>query len=374
MRPVSETFLRTLRGTHTMNARARVVTGFPTGVNPTGTEIPIFGGDVQLDATADVRASVDLDTSAELWPADATSLLAPYGNELFIERGLVLPNGDFEWVSQGYFRVESPEQQQVPTGQIRVAGRDRMAGIIDAKLLAPTQFPIGTSVEDIFTGLVTEVYPTAVILFDFDAANVTFPQSHIADQDRYAFLRDIARSLGKEMYFDHEGKLRVYSAPDPGDPVFLVNHGRDGVLVEMARKLDRDGVFNAVVATGESPSDTVDPARAVALDANPDSPTYFFGPFGPVPRFYSSPFITNQQGAREAAAAMLTKSLGLPYTVSFKAVPNPALEPLDPVEITYADDARVERHVLEKVTIPLTAEATMSATTREQTSILVEIQ
>ncbi|MFF5992577.1 DUF5047 domain-containing protein [Prauserella flavalba] len=372
MRPVSERFLRSVRGSHQMCARARIVDPGQTGVDPDGVEIPILGGDVQLDASAEIRATLSLNTEPVWWPT-GTDGLAPYGNELFVERGIVYGDGAREWVSQGYFRIETDQQRQAPRGEISISASDRMAGIIDARLLSPIQFGQGTSVRDVFEYLVQEVYPNAQLVFDFDADDTTFAGSHIAEENRYAFLLDVAKSLGKVMFWDHEGKLRVETAPDPTSPVFEVNHGEGGVLVELARTLTRNGVYNAVVATGETPGET-DPVRAVAWDDNPASPTYWFGPFGRVPRFYSSPFITTQQQARDAAAAMLGRAIGLPYSVDLTAVPNPALEPLDPVRVTYSDRARAEVHVLETLTVPLLAESAMSAATREQTSITIGVQ
>jgi hypothetical protein len=371
MRPVSPEFNRIVRGSHRMCARARIVAPGQTGVDPDGTEIPIVAGDVTHDANAEVRATLDLTTVWD-WPRSATDLLAPYGNEVFVERGIVRENGTKEWVSQGYFRIYAPEQRTVPRGAIRLDARDRMSGIVDARLLTPIQFEQGASVFDTFYYLVQEVYPTAEIVFDFDAAGTTFAGSHIAEEERYGFLLDVAASLGKVMFWDHVGRLRVQSPPDPGAPVFDVNHGKGGVLVEMSRTLSREGVYNAVVATGETPGEG-DPVRAVAYDNNPDSPTYYFGGFGKVPRYYSSPFVKTQAQARSAAAAMLTRALGLPYNVEFAAVPNPALEPLDPVRVTYSQ-APAEVHVLEAITLPLVADGAMDARTREQTSIQIGLE
>lgn len=374
MRPASDTFLKALRGSHQMCARARIVTGFPTGVDPDGTEIPILAGDVQLDANADIRATLDLTTDGNnAWPIDTAGLFTPYGNELFIERGIVLGDGTREWVSQGYFRINTVEQDDVPNGPIRITGQDRMAGIRDGRLLSQVQFGAGTSVADIFDFLVTEIYPAATMVFDFDADNTTLASSHIADEDRYGFLLDLARSLGKVMYWDHTGQLRVQSAPSPTAPVFDVNHGKSGVLVRMSRALDREGVYNAVVASGEHPEASLAPARAVARDMNPESPTFWNGAFGKVPRFFTSPFITTFEQAGDAGEAMLRKSIGLPYNATFQAVVNPALEPLDPVRVTYSDRARDEIHVLEKLTIPLVPGAALSATTREQSTVMVQV-
>lgn len=440
-----------LRGSHRMCARATIVTGFPTGVSPAGTEIPIVDGDVQLDSTADIRSTVDLTTDGVWWPYQPTDPLNPYGAELFIERGIEFGSGDREWVSQGYFRIDDVKQDDAPRGGVvKVAGADRMAGLIDARMVQPVQFLPGASVESVFDTLVLEVYPTATMEFDFNAATTTFSGSHVAEEDRYKFLKDVVRSLGKVMYWDYRGILVVQDAPTPsgritgrataagsaltteyfiatdadatdvavgntirlrhsngllkestaftvvskdsaagftnihyvppsrvgtvtGDKleayippaVYDVTHGKDGVLVSMSRSRNREGVFNAVVATGESPGEQAT-VRAVAKDLNTSSPTYWNGVFGKVPKFYSSTMITTAGQASAAAAAILARNLGLPYNVDFTAVPNPALEPLDLVRVSYRDTARVEVHVLEQLSIPLTAQGAMRATTRER--------
>lgn len=371
MRPVSAAFQQIVRGSHRMSARARVCAPGQTGVNPTGTEVPILSGDVQLDANADVRSTVDLTTDGSaMWPTSPSGLLTPYGNELFVERGVVYGDGAVEWVSLGYHRLYAVEQDDVPNGPIRLAGRDRMSAIIDGELLAVRQFTAGTTISAVFNSLVLEVYPEAVIEYDFNAAATTLTGSHVAEEDRYGFLLDLVQSLGKIMYFDHQGKLQIRSAPNPTVPVLDVNHGANGVLVAMSRALDREGVYNAVVAIGETPGATAVP-RAVAYDLNPSSPTWWNGPFGRVPRFYSSPFIASDAQAFGAAEAMLRRAIGLPYNVDFTAVPNPALEPLDPVRVTYANDAPAEIHVIETMTVPLVSDAPLTAGTREQTTVTI---
>jgi hypothetical protein len=371
MRPVSPELLRIVRGSHRMCARARIVAPGQTGVDPDGVEIPIESGTVVQDSSADIRSTADLTTVWE-WPSGTNGLLAPYGNEVFLERGIVFGNGTKEWVSQGYFRIEDTEQRTAPRGEIRLSARDRMSGIIDARLETPIQFATGTTIQDAFEFLVGAVYPGVPVEFDFDAAAVAFASPHIAEEDRYEFLLDVARAQGKVLYFDYEGKLQVRSAPDPRTPVFDVDHGAGGVLVDMSRKLSRDGVYNAVVAAGETPGD-IPPVQAIARDENPNSPTYYYGPFGKVPRFYSSPFITTSAQCRSAASAMLARAIGLPYNVDFTAVPNPALEPLDPVRVSYDDHSPREVHVIERLRTPLTASGVMTATTREQTTIQIGV-
>lgn len=372
MRPASPELSRIVRGSHRMCARARIVAPGQTGTNPDGDEIPILAGAVTLDASADTRGRLDLVTDGTGWSTRPDGPITPYGTEVFVERGIVHGNGDREWISQGYFRLYDVGQAAAPNGQLRIDARDRMSGLIDARLLAPVQLHKGQSLQSVFEVLVHEVYPGAVIEFDFDAVNTTLAAQYVGEQDRYGLLLDVARAHGKIMYWDYAGTLQVRDAPDPASPVWDVDHGADGVLIEMARTLTRDGVYNAVVATGEIPVDDTPPVRAVAYDLNPDSPTYWHGGFGKVPRFYSSPFVTTRDQAVSAAAAMLRRSIGLPHTADLTHVPNPALEPLDPVRVRYSDrGSSGEVHVLEQITLPLVADQAMTATTREQTTVMI---
>lgn len=371
MRPVSAAFLRTVSGSHKMVARATVCSTFQTGTQPTGVRIPILGGDVQLDGTANIRSTLDLTTSGvNAFPQRASDNLAPYGNEIYVERGIQYSDELVEYVGLGYFRIQSPEQGSAPDGPIRLAAKDRMAGIIDARLLAPVQFLPGATLSSVFNTLIQQVYPTAVIVFDDSSGSNVLTRSTIAAEDRFGFLDDIVKSLGKIWYWDYQGRLSIKTAPPINQPVLDIMAGPRGVMLDAGRALTRDGVYNAVVATGMG-ADGLPPVRGVAVDNNPASPTYFSGRFGPVPRFYSSQFLATDAQAFAAASAMLQRGLGLPYTVDFSTVPNPALEPWDPVRTRTQVDQNIETHVIESMTIPLTHEGKLKVKTRQQTVVLI---
>jgi hypothetical protein len=371
LRPVSAAFLATIRGSHTATVRARVVETFQTGTNPTGTEVSVVGGSARIDGTADIRSTADLTVDGTgMWPARVDDLLAPYGNEIYIERGVAYGNGTTEWCSLGYFRIQAPEQNRPEQGPIRIEARDRMAGIIDGRLLEPRQFEAAATYGDVVTALITEVYPAATIQWDDGSDLDPLGRQVICEEDRHGFLKELVTGLGKIWHWDHRGILVIQDPPDPTAPVWDVTAGAGGVLVEASRALTRERVYNAVVALGEA-TDTETPSRGVAFDDNPESPTYFAGRFGPVPRFYASPFLTTDTQATTAAAAILRQQLGLPYNVDLAAIPNPALEPADPVRVRFSASGSVETHIIQSVTIPLAVEAAMSATTREQTVVLI---
>jgi uncharacterized protein DUF5047 len=368
VRPVSDAFLSTIRGSHKMFSRVKVLTAYQEGTAPTGVEIRVIDGDVRADAKADVRQTVDLTTlGVRSWPTSTDSLLTPYGNELFVERGVDYGNGTIEVVPLGYFRIDSVDQDEGPDGEIQLSGSDRMIGIIDGRIPIPIPFVSGTTIAEVFDQLVHEIYPNATILFDFDADAAQFDTTHVAEQDRYRFLADIAKSYGKIMFWDYRGQLRIEDPPSPTTSVYEVNSGANGVLVKLARELSRDGVYNAVVATGETTDEAVPPVVAVVYDTNPDSPTYWFGRFGKVPRFYFSSFLTSASGALSAARSILLQAIGLPYNINFQTVPNPALEVFDAITVTARDGSVV--HVLDTLSTPLTADTAQTGTTRTRVTL-----
>jgi hypothetical protein len=372
MRPVSERFLETLRGSHLAVFRARVTEQFLIGTNPVGTEIPVLGGDVKLSASATVRSTLSLRTAWE-WPRREGDLITPYGNEVYVERGIAYGNGQREWVGLGYFRIDTPEQDEAPDGEITISGQDRMAGLVDARFEVPQQFPATWTRGDVVGTLIWGVYNWAgIIEWDDPVARDTpIGRSIIAEQDRAGTLMELLTSIGKIGFWDHRGIFVIKTPPaTTGAPVWTVDAGEDGVLVRMSRALTREGVHNAWVVTGEA-GDTTAPARGVAYNLDPTSPTYYRGRFGPVPGFYSSPFVTTNAQATAAATTLLRKELGLPYQVKLASVPNPALEPYDVIEARYPKRSRsrslvAETHVVDNVTIPLVPDSPVELDTRQQ--------
>lgn len=371
MRAVSASFLSSIRGSHDAVFRARVCTTFQVGTDPAGVEISVLGGNVKSSASADIRSTLELTTS-EAWPRLPSDLITPYGNEIYVERGIAYGNGRTEWVGLGYFRIETPEQDEVPDGVITLSGSDRMAGIRDARFLAPRQFPALMARGDMVNLLIREVYPDALVVWDDEVlAAGSIGRTIITEDDRLGCLQDLLTSVASVGYFDHRGVFVVKPAPTvTGAPVFDVDAGTGGVLVSMSRSLTREGIYNVVVATGEA-GDTAAPARGVVANLDPRSATYYYGRFGPVPMFYSSPFLTTNAQAVQAAKALLRRQLGLPYQVDLTAIPNPALEPGDVVRVRYPRRSRsrsllTEPHLLDEVTIPLDAASPVALKTRLQ--------
>lgn len=374
----SGALLRTLSGSHTALVEARLVTVFQTGDDPDGVPLTVLDGDVYLDATAEVQRTLSLTVAGvdgsgrPVFPRRATDPMAPYGSEVFVRRGVDLGGAGTLWTPLGYFRIDSVEQDDAPDGPIRITGSDRTAGIIDGRPVAPIEFAPTRTAASVFAELVREIYPDAVILFD-GSGSTAIGRTVVVEESRHKPLTEIATALGKVMHWDGSGVLRVRTVPDEQIPVWEVNAGRGGVLVSAGRRLSRERVYNGVVAVGEGGESDAPPARAVAVDSGPTSPTRWGGPFGRVPRFYASPFLATDDQAEVAAREMLRRSLGAPYSVDFGAVVNPTLQPWDPIRVAYSDGTR-EVHVVERLTIPLLAERPMAASTKERTLVVIGSQ
>lgn len=355
-----------------MLVRATVCETFQTGVSPSGTRVQVIDGSVTLDGRAPVRSTADITLNGiRQWPLFQDSLLAPYGNEIYIERGIQYSDDLVEYVGLGYFRIEGPDQSIPVWNPIRVTLVDRMQAIIEGRLLQPVQFETGTTFGVVVETLIWEIYPDATIEWDDGSDLATLTRSIMVEEDRYGFLNDAITSRGKIWYWDHRGILVIKSPPSATDVVYTLTHAANGTLVAMDRTLTRVGAYNAVVATGEG-ADNLEPVSAVAVDNNPNSPTYFYGRFGKVPQFYTSPFLESIGQCETAARNLLNKDLGLPYSINFGTIANPALEPYDVVKIKYSHYEAPQTHILDTLTIPLTESGALEATSRLQHIVLAE--
>jgi hypothetical protein len=363
-------FASLVSGSHTAKFRVVAVDGYQDGETPTGTELKVVGGNIELDATADIRGTGSL-MLAEPWPTVQNRSLAPYGAEVFVARGVDTGGDGVLWAPLGYYRVNEIDQDDAAYDPVGVTLEDRMSTIIDSRFLAPRQWLQGTEVGDIIDEVVTEIYPNATIIYDDDSNLSQLGRSLIAEESRLEVLKTLAEGLGKIFYWDALGRLVFETVPDEDVPIWVVNAGTNGVMVNANRSLSRQGVYNAVVVLGEG-TDEVPPVRAVAVDAQESSPTFFGGSFGRVPRFYASPFITTQNQAENAAVNLLRQSLGAPYDVGASAVPNPALKPYDVIRVVYNDGNR-ELHVVQKTNIPMTVDASQGIATRQSAIVHVGV-
>jgi hypothetical protein len=362
MRPVSDAFKAAVMQSHRIASLVEVLQDGAV-ISQLAT---VTGGSVTLDAKAQSRGRVDItlvdDGTLGLVPDAPGDLLAPYGREVRVWRGIRYPDNTSELVSLGVFRIDDTTINDTPGGlEIQVAGADRSARVSDARFEAPYQIAAGTNLATAILGLVSPVLPGLVT--DFIPTSVTTPAVFAEEQgDRWVLAQKLASDAGLRLYFDGDGTL-VLDVDSSGVPVVTIAEGASGVLLSAARRWTSQGAFNRVVATGENTGIGI-PVRGVATDLNTLSPTYYFGPFGPRPRFYSSQFIVTAQQALDAATSILSKELGTTQTVNFGSLVLPHLEPGDVARVTRARAGIDEDNIIDSLTIPLTHDGAMTGATR----------
>jgi hypothetical protein len=363
MRDASAEFLAAVSGSHRVATVARV-----HRADGTWDDIPVTEGSVTLDATAAVRGRCDIRVEGTDWvPTDSSDRLAPFGNEIELRRGLYLPDGSTETVGLGWFGIEDADITDDGAGAgTRVAALDRADRISKAKFEDVFQLASGTPFTTGIREIVEAVWVECPFMDGFDSVSSISIGRNITAQpgdDPWEFCQGLAVALGMSLFFDGDGVLTLRRYAEQG-VVANLTEGSDGVLLTAARQWSRTNAFNRVIATGESTETAV--YRGVATDDNPLSPTYYYGPFGKCPRFYSSPDIYSDAQAQDAADAILAQEIGAASTVSFGLVPNPALEPEDTVRVTRGSVGVDENHVIDSVTVGLAATEQMSGVTRER--------
>ena len=331
----------------------------------------------------------------------AADALNPYGNELRLWRGVIVQReipdtyasvaGRFATYAAlsaahtTYGEVAQSEtlttvDEQVPLGvfvitefdatddggaiKLTVRGEDRARRISRNRWTDPYQVTAGTPAVDAITGLLQDRWDDVEIVTSTTSTATVgaavFGQE--ADNDPWADARSIAKAAGLDLFFDAEGRAVIADVPSVEDTSADVTfaEGTDGVLLSLKRSANAATTYNGVIATGEGTS-TEEPVRGEAWDEEPTSPTYRYGEYGQVPRFYSSPLITTAEQAASAAAAILRQQTGLTEGIEWTFITDPSVQAGD-VALVTGQAIRVNRFmILDMVRIPLAVDGSMGA-------------
>lgn len=354
MYPVSESFLSTLRGSHTVVAKVDVYLGGSLVYS----SLPFVGGDVEVADGDGVRRKLTLTIpDVGLW-----GVLTPAGTELRAYRGVRYPGvATPELVPLGVFVVDSQSLALGPGGTIAVTAPDRWARVQRARLKVPIASVSGARVTAEISRLIVGAVPG--INVTTTASSTATVGALVWDRDRDKAVAEMARSIGAEAYFDWTGGLIIRDAPKlSASPVsWRVDVSPSGVMLGGDRNRSKEKTYNMVVVT----SSTVDGATPfppqIVADTDPTSPTYV-GAMGEVPYFYSSPLINSTAQALAAGRTLLNRVKGLAAQLDVTAAVNPALERGDVFYAVLADGT-VERHMVASFGVPLTLAGTQQITT-----------
>jgi hypothetical protein len=344
--PVSARFLQRLTEDHTPVTEVLL---FLTD----GRVIPLehTGGSVTVDRGQAIRRTCTVTLAdVSLIPRTPSDELATYGARLRISRGVDYGDGTQELVPLGVFRLDSADGD-ISEGPVNLQGKDLSAIIADDKFTAPYR-ATGTIVGAI-TALITRSIPDAEIVSQVTDAPIG-SRTFDLEADPWAGVQEIAAAGGAECFPDADGVFQIATLPDLATtpPVWVIEATEGGAYIKANRGMSSDGVKNGWQARGENTADNVAPVSYLATDDDPNSPTYWGGPFGRRPGFSSSSTLITTGQCQLAATLALAQAKAPNASGDISSLPNPALEPGDVLRVMHEDGSR-ELHQAAGFTVPL---------------------
>jgi hypothetical protein len=329
--------------------------------------MPVLAGRVEADESRLVRRTLEASIAnpdGALTPKKAGDLLHPLsGNRLRVFRGVL--GQPLEPL--GVFMVSRPKVRDSGFGPtLSLSGLDLARAVSRARWTDPYVVTAGQNVAAAGQALLASRVPglrfnlsptsrlTSLAVFGLER-----------DNDPFKDATSLFEAIGHELFFDAAGVVVSRPVPDPEvDPVVAsFVEGENSTLLSVEHDLDDEKAYNGVIVVGEG-SSVGAPVRADVWDDNPDSPTYYLGPYGMVPFFLTSAFITTQAQAIEAGQALLRRLLRAAQAVVVEALPDPRRAPGDVARVTRQAAGVDAPYAAATVTMPLGVAEPMSLTMR----------
>lgn len=210
------------------------------------------------------------------------------------------------------------------------------------------------------------------LAYNFQSTPMKTPKIVLGTQlgnDPWQDAQDMATAIGFQLFFDAAGVCTLREVPNPatGQSVWTFSDSANPTIAQLDRTLTDQTTYNYVIVYGESVDNAV-PVQAVAFDNDPNSPTYYLGPYGIVSTTFQSPQITTTAQAQQAANALLLAVKGASENVALTVVPNPALEPGDVVTVNVSDAQVSGTFLINDLQTPLSAAQGQTLTVYRQSS------
>ena len=321
MYPVTGDFLAAVRASHDIESKLTMTT-----LAGDVAELRIEGGTVTVNGGTGMRWQADLVVSASPG-TDLYSSLAAEGTLFALEHGIRFGNRS-ELVPFGTY-VATKVPGALYTDRYRLSLADRWVDLEEARFLSPLQPAPGSRVAEITTR-VTEALPGVTTSATTTGCG-NLDGSRVWQDARTDLIRDLAADGVLEASFDGSGVFVVRDEPaissgSAGSSTFALTAGEVGTILSAERERPLTKRYNTVVVRPSGPDQTWTQQVAQVADVNhPRHPSKI----GVRPLFWSSPTITNQFDALNAAEARLQRLLKAASVMTVNAVSNPALEPGD---------------------------------------------
>lgn len=322
----------------------------------------LVGGNVTIDRTRDERRMCEIsfqnkDNALKLNPLDGfwydKIVKVFWGIKYFDKAGI-----SKSWETQvGEFMIDRISNERFPH-QVDITGRDYAKKCLNSKLKFSIQFPRQTPIEDIIRALAAN---SGVKKFALPVTGQSYALDIVFERgiERWNVMKQIADSIGYEVYFRGDGYLTMRPYPDPlMSPLAWTFRGgkADGSLINYTRSSNDSRVFNHIVVIGAST--TVDGFTttifAEALNEEPSSPTRISRLSDRVD-FIQNDYFTEQTQAQDFANARLRIGALEEYEVNFSSLIIPWLDAGDIVGVDDSEGSEYvpNRFLLSDFSLPL---------------------
>lgn len=339
--------------------------------------LPITGGQVPFTRSSIASRSLSCQITPKL-PLSAYAsesaltggTLGVYGHEIRVWWTLHYVGGGQESVPLGRFRVDSMSGSLVEDETVSLWGASREVYVADASFVAPRTIS-GPSAQSLIGALIREALGSAEVIVTA-TRDAAVPATPVAGS-RWDAIKMLADSIAATVRCDAYGRFIVADAPTVDSrPVATLQTGPGGVLVKAGLTVDRSRVRNAWIVQGTTPTTGDVPIQAVVYDNDPTSLTRYGDPdaggFGMVPESVQVSNLTTLDQCRAVAAARLAQTCGAARSLDLSAVPNPALDVGDVIDVMM-DPAQpytsTRRHIIDSGAIDLTPGNAFTLATRD---------
>jgi hypothetical protein len=324
------------------------------GGNVVAAKVPLISGDYSSDRGSKVRLNSSIsiyDPGVDLGVEVYRFRVHQGYQSLGVAESILLGEFRIDKISQGSDRV------------LDIDGSGLESYIIDARFIQPRTPPYGVSTTGQIRDLILEVLPSAKVSIECSRdkpVQATSPW----DEDRWDAIDALAASIDAEVFADYRGHFVIRDIPSLTQtaPVYSFTTGEAGTLISRDRGQTRDKIYNAVSVSGQSSDANIPPVWGWAYDSDPSSPTYYYGDFGQVPRFYTSQFFSSNLQCENYAKTLLAESLSANRSLSFTALPVIFLETGDVVDVAL-ESGEVQRRIMQKMGFDLGPDGVISIDT-----------
>jgi hypothetical protein len=321
----------------------------------------VLEGSITDDPGNAIRRSGDLtlavDSDGTLIPRARTDILQPLSNEIRVRYGIEV-FGQVQWADLGVFGIEKPVSSDGSDLTLKVNLVDRAASIQAHRWINPFSIFGGTLVSTAIHSILVRQRPG--LTYNLATTAYTVPLTVLGterDNDPWKDAQDIAASAGMVLSFDPLGVVLLEPELDPATvvPSWEYVEGDNCTMTSISRSLDSERTYNGVIVVGEG-AFTLPPSRAELWDTDPGSPTYYLGPFGKRPYFYTSPLVGSHAQAVAVAASLYPKVSQVSENVELTARANPFVRAGQVVRVKRARAGVDGTYRVDSVKLPLGAD------------------